>query len=354
MFNPKTKKMKRITVIMLLVSCISLMGIAQNQEKPWAVGLGLHWADFHGLREGGASAMQDVQFQGGFGEFSIARYLSPLANLQLTVGTLTFKPEKYDLAGYGEIMKDNLLNFDLDYVYKFLGETLPADCKVVPYIYGGLGGQSFNDEFQLKVQAGLGFDYWAFKDLGIYLRGDYSYPLDRKIVNYWHPHVGLKFRFGTGGKAVKAVSDRDGDGIADNVDKCPDVPGVIANKGCPDLTQAEREQIINIAKAVYFDTGKDVIKPESKTKLDELLPILSKYPKMNLVVEGHTDNVGDDASNLKLSQDRVNAVKKYLVEKGIAASRISAVGYGEKRPVATNDTDAGRAQNRRVEIKTDF
>ena len=148
--------------------------------------------------------------------------------------------------------------------------------------------------------------------------------------------------------------DSDNDGVADYMDKCPTVPGTAANKGCPEMTQVEKEQVIKIGKAIYFATGKDIIKKESETPLNELVVILNKYPKMMMQIEGNTDNVGDDNKNLKLSQDRAAAVKKYLVSKGIAEDRLTSIGFGETRPIADNKTAAGRAQNRRVDLKAEY
>jgi len=148
--------------------------------------------------------------------------------------------------------------------------------------------------------------------------------------------------------------DTDKDGIPDYLDKCPKVPGTIANKGCPDITPVEKEQIIKIAKAIYFDTNKDIIKKISETPLNELIPILDKYPEMKIRIEGNTDDVGSDEKNLLLSQQRADAVKKYLIGKGIAAERLTAIGYGETKPIADNKTAAGRSQNRRVDLVTEY
>lgn len=154
--------------------------------------------------------------------------------------------------------------------------------------------------------------------------------------------------------ALKGCPDTDGDGITDAEDKCPTVAGIAKNFGCPEITQVEKEQIINIAKAIYFETGKDVIRKISEPKLDELIPILNKYPVMKIKIEGNTDNVGSDAKNLVLSQQRADAVKNYLVNKGIAVERISTIGYGETKPVADNNTAAGKALNLRVDLNTEY
>lgn len=103
-------------------------------------------------------------------------------------------------------------------------------------------------------------------------------------------------------------------------------------------------------KNIYFDFGKATLRDESKVELDRLYDILSRS-MISIELGGHTDNVGSDENNLKLSQDRVNSVKEYLVKKGIPADRINAVGYGESQPIASNDTEEGRQKNRRVEVK---
>ncbi len=103
-------------------------------------------------------------------------------------------------------------------------------------------------------------------------------------------------------------------------------------------------------KNIFFDLGKATLRPESKVELDKLYEIL-QFSEIEIELGGHTDSIGSDEDNNKLSQDRVNSVKTYLVEKGIKESRMVAVGYGEKLPVASNSTPEGRQLNRRVEVK---
>ncbi len=102
---------------------------------------------------------------------------------------------------------------------------------------------------------------------------------------------------------------------------------------------------------VYFDFGKATLRPESYPSLNELADMLKSKPNITIEIGGHTDNVGDDASNMTLSQNRAESVRTYLINKGINGSRMIAKGYGETKPVATNDTDEGRQQNRRTEVK---
>ena len=102
---------------------------------------------------------------------------------------------------------------------------------------------------------------------------------------------------------------------------------------------------------VTFDTNSTVLRPGLQSEINRVAGVLNQYPNTLVRVEGHTDNKGTDAYNMDLSNRRALAVKNLLVQRGIADSRIEAVGYGETLPVATNDTEAGRQRNRRVEIK---
>jgi outer membrane protein OmpA-like peptidoglycan-associated protein len=110
-----------------------------------------------------------------------------------------------------------------------------------------------------------------------------------------------------------------------------------------------RGLIINISD-VLFDTGKYTLKPGAREKLAKVSGIILAYPSLNLQVEGNTDSVGTEESNMKLSENRANAVRDYLVEQGLNSASVEARGLGESQPVATNDTATGRQQNRRVEL----
>jgi OmpA-OmpF porin, OOP family len=101
---------------------------------------------------------------------------------------------------------------------------------------------------------------------------------------------------------------------------------------------------------IFFETGKAELRPESAPELDRVVVTMNENPKLAIEVDGHTDNVGSNALNVKLSQDRADAVREYLIGKGIEPDRVGGKGFGETKPVATNDTDEGRARNRRVEF----
>ncbi|WP_149273473.1 OmpA family protein [Pareuzebyella sediminis] len=144
--------------------------------------------------------------------------------------------------------------------------------------------------------------------------------------------------------------DSDGDGVLDKDDKCPDVAGTVANEGCPEVTEEVQKQLNEYARTILFDTGKSSIKAESTSVMVDIIQILNEYPNAKFTVEGHTDSVGSEKLNQSLSESRALSVKEFLVDKGIEEFRLSAVGYGESKPIASNNTRAGRAENRRVEI----
>ncbi|QXP50907.1 OmpA family protein [Cellulophaga sp. HaHa_2_95] len=144
--------------------------------------------------------------------------------------------------------------------------------------------------------------------------------------------------------------DKDGDGVLDKDDMCPDVAGTVANKGCPEVTEEVQKKLNDYARTILFDTGKSSIKAESTSVMVDIITILKEYPNAKFTVEGHTDSVGSAKLNQSLSESRALSVKEFLVEKGIEEFRLSAIGYGEEKPIASNSTRAGRTQNRRVEI----
>ncbi len=145
-------------------------------------------------------------------------------------------------------------------------------------------------------------------------------------------------------------TDKDGDTVLDKDDACPDVAGTVANKGCPEVTEEVQKQLNDYARTILFDTGKSSIKAESTSVMVDIISILKEYPNAKFTVEGHTDSVGSAKLNQSLSESRALSVKEFLVEKGIEEFRLSAVGYGEDKPIASNSTRSGRTQNRRVEI----
>ena len=154
--------------------------------------------------------------------------------------------------------------------------------------------------------------------------------------------------------AFRGCPDTDGDGVSDADDRCPAVKGNIDNKGCPEIPKLDIERITVIASKIYFETNKADLKLISYSALDDLADILKRHEIVKLSIEGHTDSDADDSYNLTLSQKRTESVKAYLISKGVSEDRLTAIGYGESRPIAPNTTAAGKAKNRRVELKTSY
>jgi OOP family OmpA-OmpF porin len=145
--------------------------------------------------------------------------------------------------------------------------------------------------------------------------------------------------------------DNDKDGIPDATDKCPSDPGVPPD-GCPKKYKlvVVTENKIELKQTVFFETNRAHIRTISHPLLNEVALALKDNPTINVEVQGHTDSQGNDAFNLKLSQKRAEAVRLYLIKKGVTSDRVVAKGYGEAVPIADNRTAAGRSQNRRVEF----
>jgi len=148
------------------------------------------------------------------------------------------------------------------------------------------------------------------------------------------------------------AKDNDGDSVADHLDNCPKEKGEASNQGCP----AKDEQLVaiqqgklEIKQAVFFATGRALIQKRSFRMLDQVAWVIQQHPEIEkIIIEGHSDNVGDPDVNRRLSLARANSVKDYLVKKGVEASRLDTKGYGPDRPLLPNKTAKGRAANRRV------
>ena len=258
------------------------------------------------------------------------------------------------------------------------------EARFRPYVGAGLNytlfsneepaGLKLDDSFGLAAQAG--FDYgindnwfvnyairWIDIDADATLGGD---KLGTIEIEPWVYSLNLGYRFGRPTPVVAAAAveaepppppapappppppppppaDTDGDGVPDTLDRCPATPaGVrVDSYGCS----------CDYTLALTFEFGSAELAAADKAALDELIAVLRNLPQVKGVIEGHTDSVGPADYNQQLSERRANAVMDYLDNAGIADARFSAVGYGESRPIASNDTDEGRAANRRVMLR---
>lgn len=164
----------------------------------------------------------------------------------------------------------------------------------------------------------------------------------------------------------QAGPDSDGDGVPDHLDECARTPlgakvlptGCALTKDCRTPRPGEAADARGCAldrnfilRGVKFEFDSDRLTPEARSILNEVATTLQAYPDLNVDLEGHTDSIGSDTYNLGLSERRSNAVKSFLVDRGVRAQRMTPVGYGESRPIDSNETEAGRENNRRVELK---
>ena len=148
------------------------------------------------------------------------------------------------------------------------------------------------------------------------------------------------------------IPDTDGDGVNDEEDRCPTEKGLASNFGCPDFTPVLKLAV----KSIYFTSGtaKFAVPKKAVSKLDTVVSIMKSHPNLKLAVEGHTDNSGTDKINIPLSKKRAETIENALIAKGIAKERLTAEGFGSTRPIDTNKTPQGKANNRRVELIPSF
>jgi OOP family OmpA-OmpF porin len=151
------------------------------------------------------------------------------------------------------------------------------------------------------------------------------------------------------------VRDKDGDGILDSKDSCEDQPenynGFEDLDGCPDEPPEEVKRLTGVLEGIYFASGKSTILKKSARTLDSVVETLKKYPDVRVKITGHTDSTGSRDNNVELSRARAEAVRDYLVGKGIDTGRIQTEGVGPDEPVGDNKTKGGRARNRRIEFE---
>ena len=149
--------------------------------------------------------------------------------------------------------------------------------------------------------------------------------------------------------------DTDGDGIPDKDDKCVQEPetrnGYEDTDGCPDEVPKSVTQYTGVIQGIYFDFNRDTIRKNSAPTLDAAAKIFQEFPDLRVEITGHADGIGSREYNVQLSERRAEAVKRYLVDNGVAADRIETRGAGTDAPIDDNQSEAGRAKNRRIEFK---
>lgn len=236
-----------------------------------------------------------------------------------------------------------------------------------PYLTGGIGFGKVNVEDQSNplISLGLGLEYdFTDRFFGrVEVRGDDMINEHAEFLSY-----GLELGMRFGKKSMPAAPapvvqepvvepepvpvvveppkpvDADNDGIMDDMDKCLGTPAdvTVDAKGCPDFKGK--------LQGVNFQSGSANLTASSRVILNAAATELKRYPELSILIGAHSDSSGSDELNLKLSQKRAESVLQYLVGQGVAADKLTAKGYGEANPIASNETKEGRAKNRRVEL----
>ena len=430
---------------------------AQDQNNPWAIGIGVNAVDFYPTGE-------DAPL-GGFGDefFNTSDHWNILPSVsKLSVARYIGSGFVAELAGsvnqidkFGDMAENDLSYYAVDGAINYNLRTLLNNSWFDPFVGVG-GGYTWVDENGAgTVNGTAGFNFWFSDNIALNLQSTYKHAFDDGADSHFQHAAGIKFVFGgkdtdgdgiydkddecpetpglaefngcpdtdgdgiedrkdacpevaglaqfdgcpdtdgdgvpdpkdecptvAGLAALNGCPDADGDGVADQLDdcpneagpaenkgcpwpdadgdgvldkddQCPDVAGTVANKGCPEVTAEAIATLNEYSKTVLFDLAKASIRPESAEALTAIADIMKEYPTTVFHIEGHTDSQGGDEYNLKLSQERAASVREFLISKGIPATRLTSQGYGESRPIASNNTSKGRQQNRRVEISLD-
>ncbi|AII14314.1 outer membrane fibronectin-binding protein [Campylobacter iguaniorum] len=305
----------------------------------------------------GTQGIDDQKFIG----LRIARNLDTFLLSQIELGFDYSRNVSYETTAKGAVGFDT----DIRRYYANLVKDFALTDAFSIYGLMGLGYQEFTKEANDVddggfAQAGLGLKYkvtdnFALKaearDLLDWNQGDSTFLYS----------LGFAVSFGEAVKAAPAavvapvapaktevkpaIGDEDKDGVFDNVDRCPGTPaGVVVDEyGCEKVIR------LNLTANFAFDSAK--VTPEYEAKIKEVADVMVKNPEYRVILEGHTDSTGPDAYNQKLSVKRADAVAAVLEKMGVSKGKITTEGFGEAKPIASNATKEGRAENRRVEAK---
>lgn len=303
----------------------------------------------------------------------LARYLKPIAKIPY-LNTLQLE---LDWRGYFQDGEDDAGSVDANILSGNLLLPVYAKKDWTAFFVAG-AGHLYSDypagnESGAAWSVGPGLTYRIAEGLlvrgearwvGTYVDTDPNIPqTEDEFLSHGHFSLGLVKLFGkdappaavpppppaepAAAAAPPLPKDSDGDGVLDDKDQCPDTP-----KGLKvDAVGCVRDGQTIALESVTFEFNKDILTLEARTTLDAAAQGLSKQKGLRLEVAGHTDARGSDSYNLQLSARRAAAVRAYLISRGVAADSLTSQGYGETQPVASNQTDEGRAQNRRVEFR---
>ncbi len=358
----KTKFTTRTLVAALIAAAGVTSGLAQAEDNGFTITPSVGFMDFDGDRQ----VDEDV-----FGSIGLGYKFSNPWQLELV-----YAEGESELETNGRDVDYKMLHLDALY-------HLDASGSVQPYLAIGAGAVDFDgtpgrgEETELNAGMGLKIALSEIFSLRTDLRA--FHDLDHDNLDF-AASLGLQAMFGGSSEkspAVAAVGDADGDGVSDDRDRCPDTPrGVEVNASgcpldsdgdgvpnhrddCPDTEKGARvdakgcyvilKEAREIELKVNFASNSDIVPTDYYAEVSRLADFLREYPTTKVVIEGHTDSSGKASYNQDLSERRAANVAKVLVGNyEVDAARVSSVGYGEEKPIADNNTAAGKAANRRV------
>lgn len=331
-----SKTLKALSLVLAIGAAGFAVGTVSADEGRFYIAPGVQWMDFDSDRQ--SRDETGYNFNMGYG-------LSDNLSTELTYSRISMNT----LAG-----RDRLKSIRLDLLYKFDNSI----GTLSPYFVGGLGDADLDSGKDTTLNLGAGFSYrlndiaeWRTAARTFYGIADRTFDLGVE--------TGVVFHLGAAAPAARvepsaaapvaaaAIEDADGDGVPDSRDACPDTPRnyAVDERGCPIMMN----EVARIDLTVQFDFDQAEVKPEFFDDIRRVADFLATNDEVVAVVEGHTDSTGSDEYNQGLSERRAAAVRQVLIERfGVSAARVSSVGYGESRPVTSNASAEGRAQNRRV------
>lgn len=385
---------------LFFVTCTATL-LAQTEQDPWQITFGINAVDVYptGQSPYGDPFEDFFNVQDHWNAIPMISYIDVRRHAWRGF-SLGVRLGYNRIKRYGPIETDaNHLFANADAVIKYNINTLLNWNRVAPFVEFGGGYAVFNKTGEGSFNLGTGIDYLLgdSKKAVLSLGTTYKGTGHLRGTKHFQHTLGIGFRFGStdtdgdgipddedacpevpglerfqgcpdsdsdgvadredacpdtaGSELHNGCPDTDGDGITDLDDNCPDVAGTPANNGCPEMGDQEKDTINSLGQIIYFDFNSYSIIPKSIDTLEEIYEILKNYPNANIVVEGHTDAKGSTDFNQALSELRAEVVVNYLVRRGLNRSQFTYIGKIESEPVATNDTPEGRKANRRVVFK---
>lgn len=363
----------RATFLTLLISSSIYSQVAKDS---WSFGFGISYPRIMSLSSSSTGAWSGIGNYGGY--LTLQRNVSEHVALRF-LGNYSYMETESRLG----IQSINLAAMDFDLLYYFV----PCE-DLTPYLATGFGGILFNNNnspqslldvtyFEYQFNLGIGAEWrflenWSIRGEGIYhtastnkLDGYDDAGEDKGLFGgnsdtYVTLSAGVQFYFSKGEPST-LCNLYDGVTVGAPYDDYPtldEIEDLIKKYPCPDpcpevviKEPVEVEKTSWILVGVNFDFDKTVLKPEYHPTLHPTIQFLNNNPEVRVEIQGHTDNIGSDNYNQKLSEGRAASVRNYLVSKGIDPSRMTVKGYGESVPLMDNSTSEGRAFNRRIEFK---